>query len=78
MTQDDLTVWEAAVLDGGPAHGLRVRVPGRPLVLQVTRPCVIEGDADELVHALHLYRRDVVSMDDTAAPVRYRFDAASP
>jgi hypothetical protein len=34
--------WEEAVLDGGPAHGLRIRVAGRPRMLQVTQPCLLE------------------------------------
>jgi hypothetical protein len=36
--------WEEAVLDGGPAHGLRIRVAGRPRMLQVTQPCLLAQD----------------------------------
>ncbi|CAM5420677.1 hypothetical protein SCALM49S_08429 [Streptomyces californicus] len=37
MENHDTARWELAVLDGGPAHGLRTRVADRPHVLQVTR-----------------------------------------
>ncbi|MEU6853575.1 hypothetical protein ABZ901_27075 [Actinacidiphila alni] len=75
--------WEEAVLDGGPAHGLRVRVVGRPRVLQVTHPCLVDQDtpaapagaAPLRVEALHVYRRDPQT---AGAPLRYGFDPASP
>jgi hypothetical protein len=65
---------ETAVLEGGPADGVTVRVEGRPLVLQVTRPCLVEDPAGELrVEALHIYRRK-----HAQPPLRYGFDPASP
>ncbi|WP_414170289.1 hypothetical protein ACMATS_35315 [Streptoverticillium reticulum] len=79
MTQDGVTVWETAVLDGGPADGLRIRVTDRPGVVQVTRPCAVEnppaaGPAVQ-VAAIYVYRRD---LRVTAEPLRYGFDAVSP
>ncbi|MGA5702776.1 hypothetical protein [Peterkaempfera bronchialis] len=67
-------MWETAVLVGGPADGVQVRVADRPLVLQVTLPCPVEGTAGELtVEALHVYRRK-----GGQPPLRYGFDPASP
>ncbi|MFC8697578.1 hypothetical protein ACIQEY_26115 [Streptomyces parvus] len=74
--------WESAVLDGGPADGLRTRVADRPHTLQVTRPCPPDGPAgpddpggDVRVSALYVYRRDPRT---DRAPLRYTFDVASP
>ncbi|MEU3055599.1 hypothetical protein [Streptomyces griseus] len=49
MERNEASRWESAVLDGGPADGLRTRVADRPHVLQVTRPCPPEdpGDPDD-------------------------------
>ncbi|MER5783241.1 hypothetical protein ABT104_16185 [Streptomyces mobaraensis] len=67
---------ETAVLAGGPADGVRIKVTGRPPVVQVTRPCVAEVPADDVrVDALYIYRRDL-RVDDE--PLRYGFDPASP
>lgn len=68
--------WEAAVLDGGPADGVRMKVSGRPRVIQVTYPCQVEGSPAG-VHAegVYLYRRDYTVTDE---PLRYGFDVASP
>lgn len=67
---------ETALLDGGPAAGLRVRVTGRPGVLQVTHPCHVVGPAGGArVEAVHIYRRDPRV---TEGPLRYGYDAASP
>lgn len=68
--------WEAAVLDGGPADGVRMKVSGRPRVIQVTYPCQVE-DAPAGVRAdgVYLYRRDYTVADE---PLRYGFDVASP
>lgn len=77
--QGDSSVrWEAAVLVGGPAEGMRVRVVGRPPVLQVTFPC----ESDELndvvrVEAVYVYRRDARQPVEGDA-LRYGFDGASP
>ncbi|MFD8571539.1 hypothetical protein [Streptomyces sp. NPDC057694] len=74
-------VRELAVLDGGPAHGLRLRVTDRPSVVQITRPCELDraespGESPELrAEALYVYRRDLSSHDE---PLRYGFDGASP
>ncbi|MFF4761477.1 hypothetical protein [Streptomyces sp. NPDC001292] len=67
---------EAAVLVGGPADGMRVKVAGRPWVLQVSFPC--EGEAPRggvRVEAVYVYRRDARVKGE---PLRYGFDAASP
>ncbi|GHI06022.1 hypothetical protein AQI88_28170 [Streptomyces cellostaticus] len=71
-----MTGWEAAVLDGGPADGVRMKVSGRPRVIQVTHPCQVD-DAPPGVHAeaVYLYRRDYTV---TGEPLRYGFDVASP
>ncbi|GAA0394832.1 hypothetical protein GCM10010357_14710 [Streptomyces luteireticuli] len=67
---------ETALLVGGPAAGARVRVTGRPGVLQVTRPCAVEEPADGVrVEALYIYRRDLGVAEE---PLRYGYDAVSP
>ncbi|MFJ6212113.1 hypothetical protein ACIQGZ_02050 [Streptomyces sp. NPDC092296] len=89
MEKHGATGWETAVLDGGPAHGLRVRVADRPQVLQVSYPCPPEeSPGGELpggelpggvrVQALHIYRRDPRGPGGPGGPVRYGFDPASP
>ncbi|MFE4454646.1 hypothetical protein [Streptomyces sp. NPDC056796] len=76
MTGDGATVWEVAVLDGGPADGLRMRVADRPGVVQVTCPCEVEEPPARVrVEALYVYRRDPQVRGE---PLRYGFDAASP
>ncbi|KUN01213.1 hypothetical protein AQI95_32620 [Streptomyces yokosukanensis] len=72
-----MTGWETAVLGGGPADGLRMKVPGRPRVIQVTYPCPIEAAPPGGVRAeaVYLYRRDY---SVTTEPLRYGFDIASP
>ncbi|MFB7914704.1 hypothetical protein [Streptomyces sp. NPDC056061] len=68
--------WENAVLDGGPADGLRMRVTDRPGVLQVTYPCQVETSSGGIqVEALYVYRRDPRVRSE---PLRYGFDGASP
>lgn len=80
--------WEDAILDGGPADGLRMRVTDRPGVLQVTYPCrpvpSPEGADDTggsggsggvQVEALYVYRRDLRVRNE---PLRYGYDGASP
>ncbi len=68
--------WEEAVLEGGPAHGLRIRVTNRPAVLQVTLPVMIDSPvAGMKVEAHHLYRKDP---SVKTAPLHYGFDLASP
>jgi len=75
--------WETAVLEGGPAHGLRVRVADRPRVLEVSYPCEVGtgGEAGQgrgepvRVQALHLYRRDPRTREE---PLRYGYDEVSP
>ncbi|WP_046494048.1 hypothetical protein [Streptomyces odonnellii] len=70
------TEWETAVLDGGPADGVRMRVADRPAVVQVTYPCEVEGPAGGAqVEALYVYRRDPRVQEE---PLRYGFDQASP
>ncbi|KUL37879.1 hypothetical protein ADL22_19770 [Streptomyces sp. NRRL F-4489] len=67
---------EAAVLSGGPADGVRLRLAGRPGVLQVSRPCPAENAPDGMrIAALYLYRRDLKVKTE---PLRYGFDGASP
>ncbi|MEV7892156.1 hypothetical protein ACWD3I_48770 [Streptomyces sp. NPDC002817] len=67
---------EIAVLDGGPADGMKVRVTDRPRLIQVTSPCEVEDPADGTrVEALYLYRR-VHGVSDE--PLRYSFDVTSP
>ncbi|MFI5763188.1 hypothetical protein ACIA8F_19910 [Streptomyces sp. NPDC051563] len=78
MSGEDSVSWESAVLVGGPAEGVRVRVVGRPPVLQVTFPCELEADTDAVrVEALYVYRRDVRQASDEEA-LTYGFDGASP
>lgn len=61
MNANDGVGWELVELDGGPAHGLRMRVLGQARVLQVTYPCAVEPSQGELasVQAVFVYRRDV-------------------
>ncbi|MEU0128365.1 MULTISPECIES: hypothetical protein [unclassified Streptomyces] len=76
MSGDVTTVWEVAVLDGGPAHGLRIKVADRPGVVQVTCPCELDAPPPRMrVDALYLYRREPPMPGE---PLRYGFDAASP
>ncbi|MEU7424818.1 hypothetical protein [Streptomyces sp. NPDC040750] len=72
-----VTGWEVAVLDGGPAAGLRMRVCDRPRVIQVTYPCrPAAGSPDGVrAEAVYLYRRDYTV---TGGPLRYGYDIASP
>ncbi|MDT0493029.1 hypothetical protein RM717_21220 [Streptomyces griseus] len=67
---------ETAVLVGGPADGTRIRVVGRPSVVQVTYPCELDGPAGGArADALYVYRRDPrVEIE----PLRYGVDPASP
>lgn len=78
--------WEAAVLDGGPADGVRMRVPDRPGVVQVTVECPVEETDAEGSHgagpgaglraeALYVYRRDHRVREE---PLRYGYDGATP
>ncbi|OIJ87942.1 hypothetical protein [Streptomyces colonosanans] len=70
------TPWEAAVLTGGPADGLRMQVVGRPSVVQVTYPCRVEAPADGAqVTALYVYRRRLGAHSES---LTYGFDGASP
>ncbi|MFI0723750.1 hypothetical protein [Streptomyces sp. NPDC021224] len=72
-SQRGTPVPEEAGLEGGPADGLRVRVAGRPQVLQVTVECPVVGDGRGLqVSALHVYRRR------GGLPLSYGWDGASP
>ncbi|MGW2749096.1 hypothetical protein [Streptomyces sp. NPDC001450] len=72
----DVTGWETAVLEGGPADGVRMKVSGRPRVIQVTHPCRIEASPPGVrAEAVYLYRRDYTVNDE---PLRYGFDVASP
>ncbi|MBZ4323080.1 hypothetical protein [Streptomyces huiliensis] len=76
MADDGVWGQETAVLTGGPADRVRIKVTGRPAVVQVTLPCVVEGAVvDMRVDALYVYRRDV-RVDDE--PLRYGFDPVSP
>ncbi|MFI9627012.1 hypothetical protein [Streptomyces sp. NPDC052042] len=78
MTADanDSPCWESAILDGGPADGLRTRVTDRPGVLQVTYPCQLDASPGDIqVEALYVYRRDLRVRSE---PLRYGFDRASP
>jgi hypothetical protein len=66
--------WETAELEGGPADGTRVRVAGRPKVLQVSVACPVEEGATGVkVAAVSVYRRK-----NGPAPLRYGWDGASP
>ncbi|MFD8719206.1 hypothetical protein ACFV2H_14695 [Streptomyces sp. NPDC059629] len=72
----DVTGWETAVLDGGPADGLRMKVLDRPRVIQVTYPCRLETAPDGVrAEAVYVYRRDYAVDSE---PLRYGFDIASP
>ncbi|MFE9310944.1 hypothetical protein ACIQCF_24690 [Streptomyces sp. NPDC088353] len=67
---------EAAVLVGGPADGMRLKVAGRPWVLQVSLPCRAEAPRGGIrVEAVYVYRRDPRVKGE---PLRYGFDVASP
>ncbi|MEU2823697.1 hypothetical protein ABZ763_15800 [Streptomyces bacillaris] len=67
---------EAAVLVGGPADGTRIRVAGRPSVVQITYPCGLDGPAGGArADALYVYRRDPRVESE---PLRYGVDPASP
>ncbi|MEV7864723.1 hypothetical protein AB0P17_01145 [Streptomyces sp. NPDC088124] len=76
MNDRGSTEWEIAVLDGGPANGVRMRVADRPSVVQVTYPCELDGPSGGAqVDALFVYRRDPRVQGE---PLRYGFDLASP
>ncbi|MFE9169130.1 hypothetical protein [Streptomyces kebangsaanensis] len=76
MATTDVTGWETAVLDGGPADGLRLKVSGRPRVIQVTHPCQMEAAPHGMrAEGVYVYRRDH-AVD--SQPLRYGFDIASP
>ncbi|MFI0767851.1 hypothetical protein ACH4TQ_23645 [Streptomyces sp. NPDC021218] len=76
METSAATGQEAAVLDDGPADGLRVRVTGRPRAIQVTYPCEVDAALGGVrAEALYIYRRDLRVEHE---PLRYGFDAASP
>ncbi|RII20465.1 hypothetical protein DSC45_04495 [Streptomyces sp. YIM 130001] len=76
MESPGSTSWEAAVLAGGPADGLQVRVSDRPRTLQVSYPCqVASPGSDAQVVALHVYRLDWTVKRE---PLRYGFDGVSP
>ena len=70
---------ELAVLEGGPADGLRLRVTDRPDVVQVTEPCEVDDSPRPpgllRAEALYVYRRDLRVQEE---PLRYGFDRASP
>ena len=71
-----MTGWETAVLSGGPADGLRMKVSDRPRVVQVTYPCQVEAGPEGLrTEGVYVYRRDY---GVTSEPLRYGFDIASP
>ncbi|MFH9489501.1 hypothetical protein ACH4LZ_08865 [Streptomyces halstedii] len=75
-TADTTTGQETAVLDGGPADGLRMEVADRPQVIQVTYPCQVEAAPNGVrVDEVYVYRRDYAV---TSEPLRYGFDVASP
>ncbi|MEU1306402.1 hypothetical protein [Streptomyces shenzhenensis] len=77
MNASDVTGRESAVLDGGPADGLRMEVSGRPRVIQVTFPCEVDAPprAGVRAEAVFVYRRDFRVKDE---PLRYGYDIASP
>lgn len=76
MDANDLTGWERAKLEGGPADGAWMRVTDRPAVLQVTYPCQLDSSPGDMrVEALYVYRRDPRVQSE---PLRYGFDGASP
>jgi hypothetical protein len=71
-----VTGWETAVLDGGPADGLRMKVSDRPRVIQVTYLCRVDGAPQGLrAEGVYVYRRDYGVKSE---PLRYGFDIASP
>ncbi|MGW2180721.1 hypothetical protein ACWCXX_22025 [Streptomyces sp. NPDC001732] len=71
----DEAVWETALPGGGPADGVRVRVAGRPDVIQVIRPCEMEPPQSRMhAAAFHVYRRNGHEPEG----LRYAFDPASP
>ncbi|NEB36184.1 hypothetical protein [Streptomyces sp. SID14515] len=94
MERNEASRWESAILDGGPADGLRTRVADRPHVLQVTRPCPPDdpGDPDDSDSpgdldghggsgaAVRVSALYVYRRDPRTdrAPLRYTFDVASP
>ncbi|MFJ6405884.1 hypothetical protein ACIQK9_10215 [Streptomyces hydrogenans] len=72
---DDTTEWESALLAGGPADGVRVRVRGRPGLIQVTYPCEVEEPREGMrATAVYVYRRDGRS----PGRLRYGYDPAAP
>ncbi|MEU9347709.1 hypothetical protein AB0D74_41600 [Streptomyces sp. NPDC048278] len=72
----DVTGWETAVLSGGPADGLRMKVADRPRVLQLTYPCQLEAAPEGMqVAGVYVYRRDY---SVNSEPLQYGFDIASP
>ncbi|WP_030760513.1 hypothetical protein [Streptomyces griseus] len=67
--------WEPALLVGGPADGVRVRVRDRPALVQVTYPCEVEDPVDGMrATAVHVYRRDARE----PGLLRYGYDPAAP
>ncbi|WP_433453653.1 hypothetical protein ACQPXS_35915 [Streptomyces sp. CA-142005] len=76
METTDVRAWETAMLAGGPADGMRMRVSGRPRVIQVTYECQVEGAPYGVrAEGVYVYRRDHSA---TSEPLRYGFDIASP
>ncbi|MFJ5709374.1 hypothetical protein [Streptomyces sp. NPDC093105] len=72
---DDAPDWESALLSGGPADGVRVRLRGRPGLVQVTYPCEVEESRDGMrATAVYIYRRDSHSPGE----LRYGYDPAAP
>ncbi|MFI8320999.1 hypothetical protein [Streptomyces sp. NPDC085529] len=72
---DDTPDWESALLSGGPADGVRVRLRGRPGLVQVTYPCEVEEPRDGMrATAVYVYRRD----DRLPGELRYGYDPAAP
>lgn len=74
MPVNTTTEWESAVLDGGPADGVRMLVTGRPRVVQVTYPCKVDG-TEVQADGVYVYRLDY---QVTSEPLRYGYDIASP
>lgn len=71
-----MRTWETAILVSGPADGVRMRVSGRPRVIQVTYECPVEGAPHGVrAESVYVYRRDYKV---TSEPLRYGFDIASP
>ncbi|WP_306311052.1 hypothetical protein [Streptomyces hydrogenans] len=72
---DDATDRETALLAGGPADGVRVRVRGRPGLIQVTYACEVEEPREGMrATAVYVYRRDGRS----PGCLRYGYDPAAP